>query len=161
MRTEETNSKDLSEILHLCSTGASVLGADDFKSALKNVIASREMSIKNKDLFINYIFDCILEEWKEHRFNREDFFKSNQRGEIIVSRNTFVILMRTHVKLSFVEIAKYFGFTQRQRVTEILKKHEDLDKANKLDAKLIERYERLNIKVLTYIHNLKNHENGK
>lgn len=156
VRTEQHQHQDLIEILSLCSKGLSVLSSKDFKLALNNLIETHQIVNKQNNVFIDYILDCIIKEWDSFHFQKVDFFKSNIRGEIVVARNIAIVLIKMHSKITYGELANYFGLSYKQAVHKIIKKHNDMDVNNKFDAQLLERYERLKIKVLNFINTLKN-----
>lgn len=156
MRTAEHQQQDLIEILTLCSKGLSVLNSKDFKRALNNLIETHKISNTQHNAFIDYVIDCTLQEWKDNFFTREDFFKANIRGEVVVARNIAIVLIKVHTKITYGELAKHFGFSYKQVVHQIIKKHNDMDVNNKFDAELLERFERLKIKALNFINTLKN-----
>lgn len=160
MKVKEQNHQDLIDILTLCSSGISVLGSNDFKLALNNMVVSHGASYIEFNSTIDYLFECVIEEWKEHKWKKEDFLKKNKRGEIVTARNIIIVLMRTRLKMSLPKIIDYFGMAHKQQVSTILSAHKRLNKNHKLESKLLEKYERLNIKILTYIDNLKSHSNG-
>ncbi len=159
MQESQLEQKDLVEILSLCSKGVSILGSKDFKSAISNIITTHEITYNNQNVFIDFIIDCVLEEWKAFKFKRDDFFKSNQRGEIIVARNMAIVLIKVHTKISYSKTANYFGLENKQSAYNIINKHNNnMDANNSYDAKLLAKYETLKIKVLDFINKLKNND---
>ncbi len=158
MEHHQIDQKEIIEILSLCSKGVSILGSKDFKSAISNIITTYEITYDNQNVFIDYIIDCVLEEWRAHKFKREDFFKNHQRGEIIVARNMAIVLIKVHTSISYNAIAKYFGIKYKQMIYKIIKTHEDMDSNNNFDKKLLSKYEILKIKVLGFINELKTND---
>ncbi len=160
MDSNQIDQKELVEILSLCSKGVSILGSKDFKSAISNIITTHEITYEHQNIFIDYIIDCVLEEWKPFKFKREDFLKSNQRGEIIVARNIAIVLIKVHTNISYAKVGKYFGLQRKQAVYNIISRHNNMDSSNNFDAKLLSKYETLKVKVLSFINKLKKDNNG-
>lgn len=155
--------KDITEVLSLCSQGISVLGYNDFKVALSRIISSHYVLDQQNEIFIDFILDSVIKEWKDWKetdWTKEDFLKPNQRGEIILARNIAVVLIKTHTKLTYQEIADFFGIKYKQNIRKLIQDHEEMEESrHRLDVDLLERYDKLNIIIRSYIDTAKTRTN--
>ncbi len=153
---DETTLEDLSDMIALFSEGKRVLGSKNkFVDAVSRLIISSQVTIKNYESLIAYILDCVIDEWREEKIKKEDLLKSNKRGEVMVAKKMAIILIKKQIDINNEVLSKYFGNATRQSVYLIMQEYSVLDKKIKEHAIFIERYNRLQTKILQFIETLK------
>lgn len=153
---EQSTLEDIAEILTLFSKGQKVLGSKEkFKDAVSRLIVSSEVTVKNYESLINYILDCVIHEWRKHKIKKEDLLKPNKRGEVMIAKKMAILLVKQQIEIGNEELSRYFGTSTRQTIHKIMQEYSCMNKKYNEHATFIERYERIQVKVLTFIKSLK------
>jgi chromosomal replication initiation ATPase DnaA len=149
----------LSEFFRNVAKGIKKFGIKSIIYHLQNLNLEEKFKSENIEKIVDFIIDCVIEEWKIHKITKNDLFESNKRGEAAIARKMAIILIRNHTKASDIEVARYFGKV-RQVSFRAMKDFKNLKRHIPDDAKFLEKYERLDAKVKNFINELNNQKNG-
>lgn len=143
---------EINKINNLASKAMRKLGYEEFGNKLKAMVVGNELTEKNYDVYINFILNCVEDEWRGFEIKKEDFFESNKRGEMIVARKMAIILIKEHCSgVSDNKLSGYFGNRCRQVVYGVRKEFEKMSWDNKWDIDFLKKHEKLNKQVLAFI----------
>jgi chromosomal replication initiation ATPase DnaA len=154
MDNHEDVNKHISNTLRLVSDGVKKFGVKKFNKTLVSVIVSNEFENDKFTDKIDTIIKYVLNEYRAYSITKEDIFETKKRGEVTVARKMSVILIKSNIEISDKKLAGFFGGRCRQVVYNILAEYSKMDIENRLDAKFIDRYNRLDEKVKKYLSTL-------
>jgi chromosomal replication initiation ATPase DnaA len=149
----------LSEFFRNVAKGIKKFGVKSIISHLQSLNSEDKFKSESIDEIVDYILDCVLEEWKKHRITKNDLFEANKRGEAAIARKMAIILIRNHTKASDIDVANYFGKV-RQVSFRAMKEFKNMKKHIPDDARFLEKYERIDAKVKIFINELNKQKNG-
>jgi hypothetical protein len=112
----------------------------------KNFIAKQ--ITESNALIIDGIVDIVIKEWNG-RFSRDDLFFPNIKGDVVSARNMILVIAKRATDFTPKEISKYFPHVEDYTVRSAIRYYNSLDKGNKYDKIIIDRYQKL----LTQIKN--------
>ena len=156
--TENVKEGAVNEHIHttlkLMSDGIKKFGVKKFNKQLVSVIVSEELLKNNHVDVIDFIIQCVIEEFKPYKITKEDIFETKKRGEITTVRKMAVIIIKNNLKISDKTLSGFFGGRCRQVVYNILREYAKLDVQNKVDSKFIDKYNRIDDKVKKHLLSL-------
>lgn len=149
----------LSDFFRVVAKGIKKYGVKTLISHLQSLNAEDRFRTENIDEIIDYILECVLEEWKEHNINKNDLFEANKRGEAAIARKMAIVVIRNHTQASDIDVANYFGKV-RQVAFRAMREFKHMKKTIPDDARFLAKYERIDAKVKVFINELKQQEDG-
>ena len=147
----------LSDFFRVVAKGIKKYGLKTLISQIQSLNAEDRFRTENLDEIINYILDCVLQEWREHKLTKDDLFEANKRGEAAVARKIAIIVIRNNTQASDIDVANYFGKV-RQVAFRAMSEFKGMKKTIPDDARFLTKYERVDAKVKIYIAELKSQE---
>lgn len=147
----------LSDFFRVVAKGIKKYGLKTLISQIQSLNAEDRFRTENLDEIINYILDCVLQEWREHKLTKDDLFEANKRGEAAVARKMAIIVIRNNTQASDIDVANYFGKV-RQVAFRAMSEFKGMKKTIPDDARFLTKYERVDAKVKIYIAELKSQE---
>lgn len=147
----------LSDFFRVVAKGIKKYGLKTLISQIQSLNAEDRFRTENLDEIINYILDCVLQEWREHKLTKDDLFEANKRGEAAVARKMAIIVIRNNTQASDIDVANYFGKV-RQVAFRAMSEFKGMKKTIPYDARFLTKYERVDAKVKIYIAELKSQE---
>lgn len=153
------DSGQLSDFFRVVAKGIKKYGVKTLISHLQSLNAEDRFRTENLDDIIDYILECVLMEWKEHKITKDDLFEANKRGEASIARKMAIIVIRNNTQTSDIDVANYFGKV-RQVAFRAMREFKGMKKTIPDDARFLVKYERIDAKVKIFINELKEQDNG-
>lgn len=150
----------LSDFFKVVAKGIKKYGVTTLISHLQSLNAEDRFRTENIDEIIDYILDCVLQEWEECKISKDDLFEANKRGEAAIARKMAIVVIRNNTKVSDIEVAQYFGKV-RQVSFRAMREFKEMKKSIPDEARFLTKYERVDAKIKLYINELKQQENGQ
>mgnify|MGYP001570564616 CR=1 FL=1 len=144
----------INKVFSLMTKALKKIGYVELESVLKTLIVEEEFEEKKYDIIVNYILDCVVEEWKDHKIKKEDLFQYEKRGEVTVVRKMAVILIKENIDISDTKLSTYFGNRCRQVVYGIMTEYRKMDIGDRFDSKFLEKHNRIKEKIVLFLENL-------
>jgi hypothetical protein len=149
----------LSDFFRVVAKGIKKYGVKTLITHLQSLNAEDTFRTENVDEIVNYILDCVLQEWKEYSVTKDDLFEANKRGEAAIARKMAIVVIRNNTQVSDIDVAKYFGKV-RQVSFRAMREFKAMKKTIPDEARFLVKYERVDAKVKVYISELKLEEDG-
>lgn len=150
----------LSDFFRVVAKGIKKYGVKTLISHLQVLNAEDRFRTDNIDEIIDFILDCVLEEWKEHKIKKDDLFEAKSRGEAAVARKMAIVVIRNNCKVSDIEVANYFGKV-RQVAFRAMREFKAMKKTIPDDARFLAKYERIDAKIKVFVNELKKETDGQ
>lgn len=117
---------------------------ETIKSVLSNKraldVLKREVS---HSTVINFTINVVIKEW-DNKYSKEDLFQPNIRGEVVVARNTIIVVANKLTLLNARDLYKHVDeLLPLRTVRRILCEFRELDSKNKFDKITIDRTEKI------------------
>lgn len=129
----------------------------EFKENLKSLLSKHYFERGNATVITNYIIKCVLKEYNEHGITREDLVNTAKRGYVHDARKICIILIKKNIKITGINLTKYFAKKTPEIVYKTIREHNKLDRKSKSPAiqDFIKRYDSVEEKVSKYLFELK------
>ncbi len=127
------------------------------------VIANHDVYESEYDNIIEFILDCVIEQYKSEGVKKEDLF-GVERGAPTEARKLCIIIIKEHLDIDPKLISNFFGRQTYQTVYMTISEWKNLDKTNKKNPQIrdfIDRHAKVTEKVLPKILAIKLSQNNK
>jgi chromosomal replication initiation ATPase DnaA len=151
---EKIDDGQIIEFFKSLNKGIRKFGIKKLITAIKTLDAEENFQAHNIDIIIDYILNCTLEEWSEHKISKDELWEANKRGEATIARKMAIIVIRNNCKVSDIEVGNYFGKV-RQVVFKAMREFKQMKKTIPTEAKFLIKFERIDAKVKIFINELK------
>lgn len=131
------DSKELLGLLDNVRESVKCIGAKKTVAVLKKA----QMITGNADI-IDFVIRTVIDEWKG-AFSKNDFFKQNIRGDIVVARNMIFVLVSKVTGLTPKDISGHMKNISDFTIRNAICNYHKLDRENRFDKIIIERHERV------------------
>lgn len=149
----------LSDFFRVVAKGIKKYGVKTLISHLQTLNTEDRFKTEKIDEIIDYILDCVLQEWKDFNLTKDDLFEANKRGEAAIARKMAIVVIRNNTQVSDIDVANYFGKV-RQVAFRAMSEFKAMKKTIPDEARFLVKYERIDAKIKIYINELKQQEDG-
>lgn len=113
------------------------------------------VSLDDMDEIVDYILDCVVEEFKQQKVTKDKLFDKERkgRGYTKVALNMAMVVIRLNLKVSDDQVSKYFNRV-RQVSFRAMQQFKSLNPKIPDDVRYMEKFERVNNKVKIYIQEI-------
>lgn len=144
----------LSDFFRVVAKGVNKYGIKTIINHLQH-LSNGDNDEKMIDDIIDYILDCVIDEWKPiGKISKDDLFEI-KKGEASIARKMAIIVIRINTKFSDAQVANYFGKV-RQVSFKAMKEFKNLNPKIPDDLRFLQKFEKIDAKVKLFIQELKN-----
>ena len=133
----------------------------DFSETIKSVLSNkRALDVLKKEVshsaVINFTINVVIKKW-DSKYTKENLFQQHIRGEIVLVRNTIVVVANKITMLNATDLHRYMDDLLPVRtIRRILCEFKELDSNNKFDKIIIDKTEEILSIVLSSMNKNKN-----
>ena len=133
----------------------------DFSETIKSVLSNkRALDVLKKEVshsaVINFTINVVIKKW-DSKYTKENLFQQHIRGEIVLVRNTIVVVANKITMLNATDLHRYMDDLLPERtIRRILCEFKELDSNNKFDKIIIDKTEEILSIVLSSMNKNKN-----
>lgn len=154
-RIEDDNlrSVDVADFLNVSQSAIKKHGYTKVVAALHNLDVQTEIQTLNKQNLVDFICDCIIEEFKSDRVVKKDLFNKAKRGDVTLARKMAIILIKQFLsELNDTQIGNLFS-RSRQVIFNTMEEFKQMNPKNKQHAIFLKKHSVISMKVEYFIHN--------
>lgn len=148
---DSERSIDIADYLKASESAIRKHGINKVTSLLNNMDIQSEIQLLNKQSLVDFICDCIVNEFKSDQVTKKDLFCKNKRGEVTLARKMTIVLIKQFLsELTDTQIGKFFGRT-RQVIFYTMEEFKDMNPKNKQHAYFLTKHSSISKKIELFI----------
>lgn len=148
---DKLRSVDVADFLNVSQSAIKKHGYTKVVAALNNLDVQTEIQTLNKENLVNFICDCIIEEFKSDRVVRKDLFNRTKRGDVTLARKMAIVLIKQFLsELNDTQIGNYFQ-RSRQVIFNTMEEFKEMNPKNRQHAIFLKKHSIISGKIESFI----------
>ncbi len=150
---------DVADFLNISQSAIKKHGINKVVALLNNMDVQTEIQSLNKEKLVNFICDCIIDEFKSDRVVKKDLFNKTKRGDVTLARKMAIVLIKQFLsELNDTQIGNFFG-RSRQVIFNTMEEFMEMNPKNKQHAFFLTKHSIICRKVESFIEQNKGSNN--